>query len=178
MAQSMLRLYRLDSNYAQVLRRADHRVMSCDPAEGKEARPLVGIVVPHAGRKYCIPLSSPKPKHVRMKADRDFSKIVDRSGRLIGVLNFNNMVPVCDSVLIGVDLNPYPSDTVSERAYKELMRDQLRWCNDNRDLVRRKAAKLYSIVTERPQAARQLVNRCCDFLRLEQVLDRWMDSSL
>lgn len=113
-----------------------------------------------------------------MRADRDFSKIVNRSGRLIGVLNFNNMVPVCDSVLVGVDLNPHPTDTASERAYKELMRDQLRWCNDNRDLVRRKAAKLYSIVTERPQTARQLVNRCCDFLRLEQVLDRWMDSAL
>lgn len=176
MTRSMLRLYRLDPVFSQELRRADQHVMSCEPAEGKGTRPLVGIVVPHAGRKYCIPLSSPKPKHVKMKADRDFSKIVDRSGRLIGVLNFNNMVPVCDSVLIGIDLNPSSADTPWDRAYKELMRDQLRWCNDNRDLIRRKAAKLYSIVTERPESARQLVNRCCDFLRLEQVLDRWVES--
>ena len=98
LAKSLLRLCKVDADCA--------RVMSSDPDEGKGTRPFVGIVIPHAGRRYCIPLSSPKPKHARMRADRDFSKIVDESGRLIGALNFNNMVPASGSVLHGVDLNP------------------------------------------------------------------------
>jgi protein AbiQ len=53
------------------------------------------------------------------------------------------------------------------------MVDQLRWCNDNRDLIRRKAAKLYDIVTLRPESARGLVQRCCDFKLLEAVLETW-----
>ena len=108
-----------------------------------------------------------------MKADRDFSKITDRDGKLIGVLNFNNMIPVNETVLRDLDLHAYPGDSPSLRAYKELMRDQLRWCNENRDLIHRKAAKLYEIVTEHPESARGLVRRCCDFKRLEQILELW-----
>ena len=39
-----------------------------------------------------------KPKHYHMKVNRDFSKITE-NGKLIMVLNFNNMIPVCDAVL-------------------------------------------------------------------------------
>lgn len=53
------------------------------------------------------------------------------------------------------------------------MRDQLRWCNENRDLIVRKAQKLYRIVVERHVSARGLVRRCCDFKRLEQVMEEW-----
>lgn len=175
MGSSLLRLYRLSPLYARELHRADARVMSCEPAEGKASRPLVGIVVVNGDRLYCIPLSSPKPKHFRMKADRDFSKIVNRSGKLIGVLNFNNMVPVADAVVDPVDLRPRQDERTEDRAYKELMRDQLEWCNANRDLIRRKAAKLYEIVVERPDSAPRIVRRCCDFAVLERILDQWLE---
>lgn len=135
---------------------------------------MVGIVVTQGKRQYCIPLSSPKPKHEKMRSDRDFSKIMSPSGRCIGVLNFNNMVPVDKYVLRDVDLSPRKGDTASDRAYKELMRDQLKWRDDNRELVRSKASKLYDIVTRRPDTARRLVSRCCDFARLERVLDQWL----
>ena len=108
-----------------------------------------------------------------MKADRDFSKIVSDDGKLIGVLNFNNMIPVNDSVLVDLDISVNPGDSARDRAYKLLMQDQLRWCNANRNIIRHKASKLYWIVVERPQTARGLVRRCCDFKRLEQVLDGW-----
>ena len=133
MAKGRLRLYRLDPEYVHELSLHDKRVMSIEPNENKDKRPFVGIVIPHGRRWYCIPLSSPKPKHATMKADRDFSK----------------------------------------KAYKNLMQDQLRWCNDNRELIQRKAAKLYSIVAKKPSSARGLVRRCCDFPALEKLLDSW-----
>jgi len=124
-------------------------------------------------KRYCIPLSSPKPKHERMKADKDFSKIIDKNGRLIGVLNFNNMIPVDDSVLLPVDLKVRPSDDAAARFYKGLLNDQLDWCNENRESIARKASKLYRIVIESPECARSLVGRCCDFRKLEEVLANW-----
>ena len=173
MASSRLRLYRIDARYVQELQNVDRNVMSTSPSEGKENRPFVGVVIPHGESRYCIPLSSPKPKHRHMKADRDFSKIEDRNGKLIGVLNFNNMIPVCDSALVDLDLTVRKGDSESTRAYKELMRDQLTWCNANRELIARKANKLYRIVVHNPTSARGLVKRCCDFKQLEQVRDRW-----
>lgn len=168
-----LRLYRLDPDYVRELSMVDKNVLSTSRDEGKDKRPFVGIVIAHGDARYCIPLSSPKPKHDRMRSSRDFSKILDDNGKLIGVLNFNNMIPVNESVLIDIDITVRPGDSASDRAYKLLMRNQLKWCNVNRDLIRRKAAKLYRIVTERPETAYGLVKRCCDFKRLEQALDWW-----
>ena len=118
MAKGRLRLYRLDPEYVHELSLHDKRVMSIEPNENKDKRPFVGIVIPPGRRWYCIPLSSPKPKHATMKADRDFSKIADTHGKLIGVLNFNNMIPVNDSVLIDFDIRVHSDDTASEKAYK------------------------------------------------------------
>ncbi len=170
MPNGRLRLCRLDPTYVRELAKVDRNVPSTLPEEGKANRPFVGIVVVRGDKKYCVPLSSPKAKHEHMKADRDFSKILDRGGKLIGVLNFNNMLPVSDAVLMDLDLRVQHDDTPAEKAYKQLMVDQLRWCNDNRDLIRHKAAKLYDIVTLHPQSARGLVRRCCDFKLLETVL--------
>lgn len=112
-----------------------------------------------------------------MKVDRDFSEIVDKNGKLIAVLNFNNMIPVTDVVLLDLDLTIHAGDASSIRTYKELMRDQLRWCNENRELIVRKARKLYQIVVEHPASACGLVKRCCDFKRLERVLEKWAKSA-
>ena len=173
MSSERLRLYRLDPLYVRELSKHDRNVLSTLPEQGKANRPFVGIVVVHGDKSYCVPLSSPKPKHEHMKADRDFSKIVDKKGKLIGVLNFNSMIPVDDRVLVDLDLRPNPADSASNRSYKQLMLDQLRWCNENRDLIRRKAAKLYDIVTLRPESASGLVRRCCDFKMLEALLEDW-----
>ena len=173
MSSDRLRLYRLDPSYVRELSKHDRNVLSTLPEQGKANRPFVGVVVVRGDKSYCVPLSSPKPKHENMKADRDFSKIVDKDGKLIGVLNFNSMIPVDDRVLIDLDLRPRSTDSPADRSYKQLMLDQLRWCNDNRDLIRRKAAKLYDIVTQRPGSARGLVRRCCDFKLLETLLEGW-----
>ena len=174
MKAKRLRLYRIDMKYIRDLSKVDNNVLSVSPQTGKNTRPFIGIVIPHGSTKYCIPLSSPKPKHDRMRNDRDFSKIIDSSGKLIGVLNFNNMIPVCDAVLIDYDITIRKHDDRSERAYKHLLNDQLRWCNDNQDIIERKAAKLYAIVTEEPCKMRALKKRCCDFKRLEKVMAKWL----
>ena len=96
---SRLNLYTMDMKYVRDLSKVDDNVMSVSPQAHKQSRPFVGTVVVCGQRSYCIPLSSPKPKHLRMKNSLDFSRIVDGKGKLIGVLNFNNMVPVTKAVI-------------------------------------------------------------------------------
>lgn len=52
------------------------------------------------------------------------------------------------------------------------MNDQLDWCNDNFDVITIKAEKLYKIVTETPDKMKNLTRRCCDFKKLEHVLEK------
>jgi protein AbiQ len=137
----------------------------------------VGIVVICDNKKYCIPLSSPKPKHEKMKNDKDFTRIIFY-GELIGVLNFNSMIPVDDSVLKPLNLQPKQSDTPQERKYKKMCAKQLTWCQHNQDAIVKKANKLYLLVTENPDKFRNLTRRCCDFKKLESVLEKKIADSL
>ena len=166
-----LNLYTLDMKYVRDLARADDNVMSVSPQVQKQGRPFVGVVVVCAQRSYCIPLSSPKPKHEHMRNSLDFSRILDKRGRLIGVLNLNNMIPVDASVIRRIDLTQRLGDSAETRRYKALMNDQLDWCNENRNVIARKANKLYALITQNPERSRALVKRCCNFKKLEALLD-------
>ena len=106
------------------------------------------------------------------KNDLDFSKILDSNNCLIGALNFNNMIPVSNDVIQKLDIRPSSSDTPKEREYKELLNNQLDWCNDNIDNIIKKANKLYRLITQSPEKSINLTRRCCDFKKLEAVLER------
>lgn len=173
MQKEHLKLYNINIKYIRDLTAVDDNVMSVSPQIGKENRPLVGVIVICDKKEYCVPLSSPKPKHDKMKNDLDFSKIIDRNGKLIGVLNFNSMLPVDRSLISEVDLSISKSDPSRLAEYKHLMRDQLKWCNENIDNIIKKANKLYRFVTLTPEKSYNLTRRCCDFKKLEGILEKW-----
>lgn len=146
MKKEHLRIYHIDMKYIWDLSNKDDNVMSTSPQINKEKRPFVGIVVICDSKKYCIPLSSPKPKHYKMKNDKDFSKIYDKKQKLIGVLNFNSMIPVDNSVIKIVNIKAILGDSQSDKYYKNLLNDQLDWCNNNQEAIEIKA----TLVTETP----------------------------
>ena len=135
MKTKKLQLYTLDMKYVRNLSKVDDNVFSVSPQEHKEKRPFVGIVVICNNKEYCIPLTSPKKKHYSMKNDIDFSRIIDKKGKLIGALNFNNMIPVTKDVIKKINVEPDKNDTVKDKIYKDLLNDQLDWCNDNNDII-------------------------------------------
>ena len=142
------------------------------PQVGKDSRPFVGIVVICEEKQYCIPLSSPKEKHKTMKNGVDFHRILDTDGKLIGVLDFNNMIPVRDDVLMEVDLKVHPKDSQEMKRYKNLMIDQLSFCRQNQDILVKKAEKLYKMVG-RKNGSGPLKRRCLKWSKLEQILERF-----
>lgn len=174
MEQKRLNLYLIDMKYIRNLAKADDHVMSVSPQAGKETRPFVGIVIVCGTKKYCVPLSSPKPKHSSMKNDVDFMKIMDGES-LIGVLNFNNMIPVDESCTIPLNLRIAGKDDATTRRYKKMAAKQLDWCQHNQEAIVKRANKLYAMVQSEKTSV-FLKRRCCDFRKLEKVLQKWLGS--
>jgi len=171
MKQERLNLYRIDMKYIRNLHNVDDRVSSVSPQIGKQHRIYVGIIVVCNEKKYLIPLSHPAEKHKRMVPRADFDKIIDKHGKLLGVLNYNLMIPVEDSQIIKVDLKSDKSDSVSDRYYKQLCIDEINWCRKNAEIIINKANCLYQMCTGESNYKGKA--RCLDFKRLEQECEKY-----
>ncbi len=170
MKQPRLNLYLINLKYIRDLSKADDHVMSVSPQIAKETRPFIGIIVICGTEKYCVPLSSPKPKHAAMKNDIDFMKIYD-GNKLIGVLNFNNMIPVHEQFISPLNLKPSSLDNINTLHYKKMSSKQLTYCQQNQETIIRKANKLYQMITSE-KASNMLKQRCCNFSKLEAILKK------
>lgn len=149
--------YMVDSKYCDFLREVD----PCVPytMEQKAIRPFVGIVFTVNGFNYYAPLTSPKPKHLHMKNQIDFLKI--KNGEW-GAINFNNMIPVPFEKLTKVDMRITDADSKADVDYKNLLTNQLSWCNAHRDTILKQAEKLYITIVE-GKAWDKLESRCCNY---------------
>lgn len=171
MKQERLNLYRIDMKYIRNLHNADNRVSSVSPQIGKQHRIYVGIVVICNDKKYLIPLSHPVEKHKKMAPRADFDKIIDKHDKLLGVLNYNLMIPVEDPQLIKVDLKPSKSDSASEKYYKQLCIDEITWCRKHAETIINKANCLYQLCTSNSNYKGK--DRCLDFKRLEKECEKY-----
>lgn len=170
--QPRLNLYTIDMKYIRNLSKIDDNVLSISPQLNKSTRPFIGIIIICNAKQYCIPLSSPKPKHEKMKNDVDFSKIYDPHNNLIGVLNFNNMIPIHPNVITLLDIKIHKNDNPSTIHYKKLAMNQITFCRQNQASIVTKANKLYKMIADK-KANHILRMRCCNFSALEQVLAKY-----
>ena len=83
---------------------------------------------------------------LRMNNDIDFSKIIDSKGNLLGVLNFNNMIPIRKDVIKKIDLRIHLGDNPDIVRRKLLMANQLTICRQQSEAICKKANKLYRII--------------------------------
>ena len=150
----------IDSKYCDYLREFDDRVPY--NFSKKENRPFVGILFEIENIKYFAPLSSPKEKHRMMHNMLDFLKIDD--GKL-GVLNFNNMIPVPDCSYYLINMND--PNKLNDIKYYNLLLDQLSWLNEHYIQVKNKSKRLYKLYTLR-KLSKVIFDRCCDFTLLEE----------
>lgn len=113
-----LKLVKIDTKYCDYLRLYDNKVPY--NFENKALRPFVGVLFEVNSCKYFAPLSSPKPKHLKMKNTIDFLRLDD--GKL-GAINFNNMLPVMDNNVIVIDLNK-KYIRKSDKIYQSLLKNK------------------------------------------------------
>ena len=160
-----LKLYQIDMKYIRNLHRIDDRVLSVSPQTGKDERPFLGILLICGDQKYCVPLSKPKEKHYTMRNKIDFKKI-ELNDELLGVLNFNLMIPVEYKQIKEIDITIRRHDDSRTRRKKELLGKELKWCNDHYVELMNTANVLYNMyITNKYFAARQ---QCLDFKRMEE----------
>lgn len=152
-----LSFYRADSTYCDYLRKVD----KCVPYtfDEKQMRPFVGILLEIEGYNYYAPLTSPKSKHQMMKNQIDFLKI---NNGVYGAVNFNNMIPIHDNCLFEIEFSIAPADSKADINYKNLLSNQLSWCNANKGRILSMAYNLYTLISTE-KAFEALKKRTCNF---------------
>ena len=156
-----LKLVRIDTEYCNFLRQFDSRVPY--NFNEKELRPFIGVLFEVNGCSYFAPLSSPKPKHLKMKNKLDFLRI--DNGKL-GAINFNNMLPIQQNNIIMIDLEKQYV-TKSEQNYQKLLKEQIYWLNRNDEKLFSRAEGLYLKYKEN-KLDMKIRERCCNFTLLEE----------
>lgn len=156
-----IRIVKVNSNYCDFLRKYDKRVPY--NAGEKELRPFIGILFEIENCQYFAPLSSPKPKHIKLLNTLDLIKI---DGGKLGVINLNNMLPVYINNYELIDLDK-TNDKRLNHSRIILLRNQLRWLNTNKVEIYKKSTTLYKKYVNGLLPV-NVTNRCCDFKLLEE----------
>lgn len=148
-----LRIYRISDHYIKFLHSRDSKVQY----NKGNRRPYVGVVLNVGGFKYFVPMESPKPNHANIKPGKHILKL--DNGRL-GLLGFNNMVPVHKDALIEFNIDVEPDEK-----YRELLRRQVTVCNRMKaDILNRASQTYFDVVNNKNKF---LVGISCNFKILE-----------
>ena len=157
----------LTSNYLKYLGIYENKVSL------KANRPFIGIVFKVNNKEYFAPLSSPKEKHKRMKTNIDFFKI-DKGN--LGIINFNNMIPVINNDICRnkLDLEMLSKSlNTDDIKYFRLLKNQLKYCEKNKNIILAKAEKIYNIFTKNldklSESQKKMYRRVNNFKMLEHA---------
>ena len=80
-------------------------------------------------------------------------------------------------MIVPIEIKIKTSDTQKTKSYKYLLAKQLDWCQKHEDILISHANRTYEIVTKYPEKSKHFTKRCCDFKKLEKVLEKWLDKS-
>ena len=158
-----LRLYHIRESYVEFLHKIDSRVQF----NKGQRRPYVGIVLTIQGFDYYVPLESPKPNHKNIKSGGPVLKLDE--GKL-GIMGFNNMIPVKHYHLIEFDILTEPDEK-----YRALLQKQLQYCEKQKQIIFSRAATTYRKATDGKNPFYRRV--CCDFKRLESGCTKYRVNS-
>lgn len=157
---SGFRFYHIQDKYINFLHSGDQRVQF----NKDHKRPYVGIVLNIHNVDYYVPLESPKPNHENIRSGGPVLKL--DNGKL-GVMGFNNMIPVPKCALLTFDFSD-----VHDKKYYNLLIDELNYCNHNKKIIYHRAEITYKKATSGNVPLYSKV--CCDFKKLE-VMSRKYD---
>lgn len=157
-----LKLYFIDDKYVDYLREFDDKVYY----NKRTTRPYVGVVYTFNKHNYFAPLSSPKPKHLKMNSKAiDIFKI--NNGRQ-GIVNINNMIPTpkeCLTEAIANTIDP---------VYKNLLITQTSVLNSNKRALLNKV-KQFQNRYKKGLLSKSILDRCCNYPLLEKKCQEYID---
>lgn len=154
-----LRIYRVDEKYIRFLHSKDSRVQF----NKGNRRPYVGIVLMVGSYKYFVPMESPRPSHNKIRPGYHIMKL-DKGN--LGLLGFNNMIPIHKEALIEFSIDDEPDEQ-----YASLLRRQASYINRNKASIFQHASKTYFNAVPKNNAFLNKI--CCDFKKLERACDKY-----
>ena len=161
----ILKLYFIDDKYVDYLQMFDDKVFYIKYT----TRPYVGVVYVLNKHNYFAPLSSSKPKHMKMNSKAiDIFKI--NNGRQ-GIVNINNMIPTpkeCLTEAIANTVNPI---------YRNLLITQTSFLNSNKKALLNKV-KQFQNRYNKGLLPKNILDRCCNYRFLESKCQEYIDKYL
>jgi len=167
-----LRLYNVQDEYINYLRKFDHKVFSNKEDDRKFGRKYLGVVLNVAGFNYFVPLSSPKNSDFIIKNGlriirkntipiiRIVAEDVDGNPELKGTLKFSNMIPIHPNALIDYDVY-----TEKDEDYKILITKEIDFISKNKVGILKNAKVIYNQKTKGYNI--NYLNNTVDFKLLE-----------
>ena len=150
-----LKIYKIKEKYVRYLNSRDSKVQF----NKNQKRPYVGIVFRFAGYNYFVPMESPKPNHKNIKRGKHIIKL---DGGQLGILGFNNMIPVPKEALVEFNFA-----AEEDEKYQNLLRQQHRACNKIKaDILDHAQRTYFDVVNNKNEF---LVKISCDFKKLERA---------
>lgn len=157
-----LRFYLSDMEYVNYLKNAEilahgvSHVPNLDYGEGRKPKFLCGIVLSINQMDYYVPVSS-------FKKQRDNNFLIQgRNGKTVASLRFNYMFPIPQERVALRRISSEPN-----LAYRELLLQELEWCNKNREKIQGMAKRTHYLVVNNEMPL--LTQNSCDFLLLEKA---------
>lgn len=155
-----MKFYHIKDDYITFLRQYDSKVYE----NKNQTRPYVGVVLEINSIKYYAPFSSPKTKHKKMKNGKDFRKI---NNGIYGAINFNNMIPVLDDVLIEIDIA-----NIQDMKYRRLLQNQYNFIKADEKGILKTAENLRNLIMQEESKISEhdkiVKLRCCNLKILEE----------
>jgi protein AbiQ len=150
-----MKFYHVDDAYVAYLKTFEPKVSD----NKQQSRPYVGIIIEIDNVFFYAPLSSPKPKHKKMKNSIDFRKI---NGGIYGAININLMIPVPINLVYAIDFSQ-----ISDQKYKRLLQNQYKCIKSDWSNVVNAANKLYNMYIMNDSSLsgneKKIKQRCCNF---------------
>lgn len=154
-----MRIYKIDDRYIRFLKSRDPKVQD----NKNRRRPYIGVVLFVGGYRYFVPMESPKPNHANIKPGKHILKLDNGN---LGILGFNNMVPVHEDALISFNI-----DTEPDASYRNLLQRQAAICNRMKADILNHASRTYFDVVNNKN--KFLVRISCDFKKLETACNEY-----
>lgn len=156
-----MKIYRIREAYVEYLRTKEPQVLK----NKNESRPYIGTILLISGFTYFVPLSSPKPKHKKMKNTKDFHKIANGE---YGAINFNKIIPVPQDCIIN-----FRFEDEADEKYRLLLQNQYKCIKEMEPIITKKCNGIYEIFHTNDNALtpsdRRFKQRCCNFDLLEEM---------
>ncbi|MGN0164097.1 MAG: type III toxin-antitoxin system ToxN/AbiQ family toxin [Candidatus Ornithomonoglobus sp.] len=170
-----LKLYTVDDDYIEYLKRFDKQVMFAKGDDYFTDRKYLGVVLEINGFKYFAQLSSPKDSDYFYKNGKrlirrnviPLIRLVDNKRNLLGKVKLSNMIPVPENCL-----KLYDIEHEQDKNYQDLVKDEIICIRKCKEQILKNARVLYNQKTKN-YAGINYLKSTVDFTKIEKYCKKY-----